>query len=147
MQLVWTDDKMHEHNCPVSVNIDHKDSFFSTGSQWNSLTFPNEAERSAYNYKPEELQGIVVLVFVKCDWGNCEKGYLGPEQLGGDVDEYEMKINGILVEKLIDIQHDAFVAKNKDGIKFSPSANNDYKIEIKVKDSSKHVKISSFIVY
>lgn len=145
MQLVWTDDKMHEHNCEVPVNIDHKDSFFSTGNGWNSLTFPNEAERSAYNYNPKELKGIVVLVFVKCDWGKCEEAYLGPKDLSDN--QYEMKINGIPVEKLLNIQHDALVAKHKDGINFPPSANNDYKFEIKVNDPSKHVKISSFIVY
>ena len=147
MQLIWTDEKMH-NKCPVTVNVDHKDSFFSTGSGWKTLTFPNEAERKAYNYNPAELQGIVVISFtVVCNWDDCEEASLGPDDLGGDAKKWNMKINGTPVKKFLGIGHGAVVAKGTDGVYFPPSPENDYKFEIKVEDPSKYVKISSFIVY
>lgn len=144
MQLVWTDDDMHQ-DCPVAVNVDHKDSFLSKGNGWHTLVFPNEAERRAYDYNPEELKGNVIIVFTKCDWNECEEAYLGPKEFKKG---WKMKINGSPVTKLLDIGHDAFVAKHNDGFEFLPSVDNDYKFEIKVMgDESKYVKVSSFIVY
>lgn len=149
MQLVWMDDKMHQADCPVAVNIDHKDSFYSTGDNWNALTFPNEAERRAYNYDLGELEGIVVIVFTSCEWGECEDGYIGPEDFNGDNKKWELRINGLPVTRLVDIGHKAFLAMgdNKHGVRFPPSDNDNYKFEIKVDDPSNHVKVSSFIVY
>lgn len=147
MQLVWTDDKMHQFNCPVKVNVDYKDSFFSSGDRWNSLVIPNEAERKAQNYNPEGLRGIVVVVFTSCDWDDCEESYIGPKDFNGDAKKWKMKINGTPVNSLADIGHNAFVAKGKEGIRFPPSPSNDYKFEIKVDDPSKHVKVSAFVVY
>merc|ERR1712086_259172 len=143
MQLVWTDDKMHQDDCPVAVNIDHKDSFFSTGDRWNTLSFPNEAERKAYNYNTEELHGIVVLVFTPCEWDRCDEGYIDQKDFNGDSKKWEMKINGVPVERLVDIGNKAFIAKSNDGIKFPLSPDDDYKFEIKLNDPSQHVKISS----
>ena len=150
MQLVWTNDNMHQDDCPVAVNCDHKDSFMSNGGGWNSLTIPNVAERRAYNYNPsKDLQGIVVVVFTSCEWDNCEEAYIGPKDFNGDAKKWQMKINGISAERLVDIGHKAFVVSRggEDGVRFPPSTDNDYKFEIKVDDPSKHVKISSFIVY
>jgi len=147
MQLVWTDGNMHQDDCPVTVNVDHKDSFMSVGDGWKSLVFPNEAERRAYNYDSEKFEGIVVISFTSCEWGRCEEGYVGPKDFEGDDKKWDMKINGIPVTNFLDINHDAFVAKNKDGVNFPPSPDGDYKLEIKLNDPANHVKISSFIVY
>eukprot|EP00535_Pseudo-nitzschia_heimii_P006093 CAMPEP_0197183210 /NCGR_PEP_ID=MMETSP1423-20130617/7663_1 /TAXON_ID=476441 /ORGANISM="Pseudo-nitzschia heimii, Strain UNC1101" /LENGTH=670 /DNA_ID=CAMNT_0042633773 /DNA_START=138 /DNA_END=2150 /DNA_ORIENTATION=+ len=147
MQLVWTDDKMHQDDCPVAVNIDHKDSFFSTGDGWNTLSFPNEAERKAYNYNTKALHGIVVLIFTPCEWDRCDEGYIDQKDFNGDSKKWEMKINGVPVQRLVNIGNKAFIAKSNDGIKFPPSPDEDYKFEIKLNDPSQHVKISSFIVY
>ena len=147
MQLVWTDDKMHQKDCPVAVSIDYKDSFLSQGNGWNTLNFPNEAERKAFDYDPAQLHGVVVLVFTSCDWDNCEDSYLGPKDFDEQSKQWEMKINGIAVNSLHPIGHKAFLVKGVNGIYFSPSSENDYKIEIKVNELSKHVKISSFIIY
>lgn len=147
MQLVWTDGKMHQDDCPFTVNVDHKDSFLSVGDGWKSLVFPNQAEIRAYNYDSEKLEGIVVISFTSCEWGQCEEGYVGPKDFGGDDKKWDMKINGTPVKNLLDIGHEAFVAKHKDGVKFPSSPDGDYKFEIKLKDPSNHVKISSFIVY
>jgi len=146
MQLVWSDGKMHQKDCPVIVNIDHKDSFFSQkGNGWNTIAIPNEAERRAYNYDPSLLQGVVVLVFTTCDWGKCEESYAGPDDFGKI---WEMKINGLTANSLVPIGHDALLVTNEDGLYYFPSShNNDYKIEIQVNEPSKTVKISSFVVY
>ena len=147
MQLVWTDDKMHQEDCPVTVNIDHKDSFLSTGDGWSVLRVPNEAERKAYGYDPAKLRGVVVVVFTSCEWDKCEEKYIGPKDFNGDAKKWHMKINDTPVEKLVDIGHKAFLAKAKDGIEFTPSLEGDFKFEIKVDNPSQHVKVSSFIVY
>ena len=138
---------MHQKYCPVAVSIDYKDSFLSQGTGWKTLTIPNEAEKKAHGYDPSQLQGVVVLVFTGCDWDNCEESYLGPKEFGEQTKKWEMKINGITVKNLVSIGHKALLAKGVNGMYFSPTSDNDYKIEIKVNEPSKFVKISSFIIY
>ena len=147
MQLVWTDEKLHQFDCPVVVNADHKDSFLSIGDGWNELSIPNKAERKAYNYNMKELHGIVVIVFTYCRKNRCEEGDIRSRDFHGNAKKWEMKINGVPVERLVDIDNDAFIAASKDGINFPLSRDDDYKIEIRVLHPSHHVKISSFIVY
>ena len=138
---------MRQDDCPVAVSIDYKDFFLSQGEGWNTLTFPNEAERKAYGYDPKELQGLVVVSFRTCDWDNCEKKFMGPESFNGEKKKWDMKVNGVVVESLVDIGHRVFLLKDQNGLYFPPSSNNDYKFEIKLHNPKKYVKISSFIVY
>eukprot|EP00536_Pseudo-nitzschia_multiseries_P002555 jgi/Psemu1/183824/e_gw1.34.121.1 len=147
MLLTWEQNNMRHDDCPVPVSIDYKDTFLSQGIGWNTLTFPNEAEREAYGYDPSQLEGLVVIAFKTCDWDRCEKEYLGPKDYDGDQKKWEMKVNGIVVEKFVDIGHRVFLLQNENGIHFPPSSDNDYKFEIKVNKPSKYVKISAFIVY
>lgn len=147
LQLVWEDDKFHQKDCPTIISPDHKDYFFTqAGRGWSELMFPNDAEKNAYRYDPTNHQGLMILVFRKCDWGQCEEGYLGAEDLTEEK-EWEMKINGEPVVKLIDIGHLAFIAKGKNGMKFTPNEAGTYKIEIQVNEPSHFVKISSFVIY
>jgi hypothetical protein len=148
MQLVWSDDNMHQKNCPVTISIDHKDSFLSQeGNGWNVLTIPNEAEKKAYGYEPALSHGVVVMIFTPCEWGECEESYLGPKDFIGQNKTWEMKINGETVNKLVPIGADALIAKGVDGINFSLSSKNDYEIQIKVNEPLKYVKISSVIIF
>mmetsp|Transcript_24217 Transcript_24217/g.67078 ORF Transcript_24217/g.67078 Transcript_24217/m.67078 type:complete len:678 (+) Transcript_24217:253-2286(+) len=147
MLLTWEETDMRQDDCPVAVSIDYKDSFLSQGSGWNTLTVPNEAERKAYGYNPSDLQGLVVISFRSCDWDKCEKEYLGPKDFYGEEKKWEMKVNGVVVENLVDIGHKVFLLQSKTGIYFPPTSDNDYKFEIKVNEPSKYVKISTFIVY
>jgi len=84
-------------NCPVDLKWDYKDFFYSTQSDgWTSLTVPNKAEIEYYigqgAYEPE---GVIMLCFMKCDWGRCPEGEMQwNELMDGNM---TLQVNGLVV--------------------------------------------------
>jgi hypothetical protein len=148
LSLVWDDSDKWRHSCETIVNPDYKDFFFvKEGYGWKQLVFPNPAEKQAYHFDPNKVKGYIFIVLVACPWGQCEDGVLKADDIAGTSKKWEMKINGMEVMTLVDVGHDALMAKSKSGVQFPPSESGDYKIEILVNEPSSFVKVSSFIVY
>jgi len=112
---------------------------------WAKLSFPNDAEKTAYNYVPSQFKGVIVLVFRSCDWGKCEKGFLDEEDY--QKKRWEMKVNSEPVIEIGDIGAGAMLLKGKDGIYFTPNEEGAYDFEIKVNEPNSFVKLSSFIIF
>lgn len=146
--LVWDDADKWRHKCEAVVNPDYKDFFFAKeGHGWRQLVIPNPTEAKAYRFDPNKVQGYVFVVLVGCPWGQCEDGMLMTDDIAGESRKWEMKINGVTVDGLVDIGHDALLAKSNRGLQFSPSESGDYKIEMVVNEASGFVKVSSIIIY
>jgi hypothetical protein len=145
MRLVWEQGE-RERDCPVILKPDYKDIFFTgTSDGWAKLTFPNDAEKKAYNYQPSDFKGIIVIYLIGCPFGKCPKGHLAIDQYIEK--KWEMKINGKPIVSLSDGGFDAIIPKSQDGIYFQPKEDGTYDIEIKVNEEKSFVKVTAFVLY
>jgi hypothetical protein len=147
--LVWEKDKWDVESCPVTVSPDRKDFFFSKGDRWNTLIIPNKTEKKVYlNDGATSLQGLVFPFMRQCDWNNCEDGYMSNKDLNDG--KWEMKINGEMVTNLIPVHggdHGSYICKHANGYYFPPDSDGNFKIEIRTKEPSSFVKLSSIVIF
>ena len=103
MRLVF-DTEERQNSCPVELKWDFKDYFYSTQSDgWTSLTVPNNAEIEYFTrHGPFEPEGVIMLVFIKCDWGNCPEGEMQFDALKEG--KLKLEVNGIPVTNVTMIQ-------------------------------------------
>ncbi len=145
MRLVYSM-KDREAKCTnVTVKPDYPDSFYVNSLEgWASLKLPNRAEKKFYNYQPDQYQGIIVFHIKKCDWGNCPSNFL---QITDYNQDWEMKVNGKQVVKVIDIGSLAGMAVTEDGFRIEPDENGQYEIEIKVNTEKKYLEFPDFVIW
>ena len=163
MPLVYETRKQREEcgGDVVIVKPDYPDFFYTPydntivdddASSWTTMMFPNKAEQSAY-YSGNDVTKYKGLLFVhlqKCDWNKCAKNDLKIDDYG-ETNKWVMRINNVRVSSLVTVDDHktayAAIAKNDDGIYFTPDSNGQYKIEIKVNEQGGYVRISSFVLY
>jgi hypothetical protein len=134
--------------CEVDLNMDYKDYYCATEDWgWASLTFPNDAEIAAYASDGFHPTGVVVLCFMKCDWGKCPKGDLQADAIKEG--KFKMTLNGQPVEDLERIDQ-CHVVKSKNGYIHQPNENGRYELKILVEKqadaSPSYVRITSVVV-
>lgn len=125
---------------------DYKDFFYAHQRDGIvKLTFPNEKEKSAYNFDPSQMKGLIIIFLSECDWGNCADGDLKAENItSGDV---AMTVNDVAVNSVTDIGSGCTVLKHENGVHWKPSLNGDYEIGVDVNRANSYLRISSIVVY
>jgi hypothetical protein len=147
MVLVYEAGGKDRQTCKVILKPDYKDFFYTKKAYGLSkFSMPNEREREAYGYDPAQYKGLIVLVFVTCDWGKCQKGELRPEDFPED--KYEVSVNGKPVTGLLSAGFEAWILKGEDGLYWQPdSSSGTFDVGFLVKDDAGFIKLSSIIVY
>jgi hypothetical protein len=151
MPLVWESEKLDLPSCPVTVNPDKKDFFFSKGGHWNELLIPNKAEKKVYLNNGDDvnlLEGFVFPFFKGCDWGNCPDGFLQHKDLHDG--KWEMKINGESVTQFVPVHggdQGSYICKHAKGHTFPPDPDGNFKIEIRVKEETGYIELSSIAIF
>lgn len=113
--------------CPVELNIDHKDYFYSAQDWgWASLIFPGDAEKAAYAPAGFNPVGIVVVCFSKCDWGRCPAGEVSLATFNTD---WKMELNGEPVSELSEIDQ-CFGVKTANGFYHEPTIDGYYELRL-----------------
>ena len=132
-------------DCPVTAHPDSKDSYYVNSlDDWTKLTIPNEAERQAYGYSPENFKGHFLIYFLKCDWGKCPKGQMTESEFKEK--KWEMRVNGKQVKKLSFLGWDAHIAHLEDGFQIAPNSQGVYDIEVKVHEKDSYVEFAAFVI-
>jgi hypothetical protein len=133
------------------VNPDKKDFFFSKGGHWNELLIPNKAEKKVYLNNGDDvnsLEGFVFPFFKGCDWGNCPDGFLQHKDLHDG--KWEMKINGESVTQFVPVHggdQGSYICKHARGYTFPPDPDGNFKIEIRVKEETGYIELSSIAIF
>lgn len=132
--------------CNAISKPDYKDFFFAHQAHGEvSLTFPNEKERKAYEFDQSHYRGLIVVVFVQCEWGKCTKGEVRPETYSEG--KFEMTVNGNRVTELTSIGHDSWIPKGEDGFYWKAKSDGTYDLAFLVKEIDGYIKVSSVILY
>lgn len=89
------------------------------------------------------------LSFIKCDWGKCEKGYLGQGPQDFNDGKFEITINGEPVTKMMNYFDEyTFFFKGHNGYSWKADPNTqDYEIAIRIKEADSFVKIGTFYLF
>ncbi|KAL3914345.1 MAG: hypothetical protein SGARI_000169 [Bacillariaceae sp.] len=136
-----------QSECPFVIAPDPKDNFYiQHGYGWQNLTIPNDATRSAYQYNPSEMKGVLALILKGCDWGHCPKGFLTSDFYGLD-EGWNLKVNGVPATNLTMIGNGVIIAHNGNGITFPQGPNGEYKLEFQVTKPEHYLMMSSAIVF
>ncbi|VEU44807.1 unnamed protein product [Pseudo-nitzschia multistriata] len=141
--------KEREKDCGEELAApDYHDYFMTHSSEgWTSLTFPNDAEQAAYNYKQnaDRYKGMLIIVPRFCGFGQCEEGFLGYREYNEG--KWEMVVNGVPVTALTMMGHEAILLEHESGIVFDRNSEGRYDLEFRVNEPNSFIKISAFIMY
>ena len=146
-KLTLVFDADSRQKCSVDLNIDYKDYFYSKDSWgWASLSFPGKAEKELYAPSRFNPVGLVVVCFVKCDWGKCPNGNVAVETFNKD---WKMELDGEPVTELSQIDQ-CFLLKTRLGYFHKPNASGQYVLRVWIDKSdsmpARFVRITSLIV-
>lgn len=131
MRLVF-DEKAHDARCDELTSIDFKDFLYAHEKDgWVNVTVPNDSEESEYGAL-EDPKGIVMVCFLRCDWGHCPHGQLIPNDVKDGL--LQIKVNGEPVTELIEAA-ECSIARNKGGFSFKHEAGR-FNIEVFVEKST-----------
>ena len=145
MRLVYSKGQREIKCTNDTVKPDYPDSWYVNSLDgWASLKFPNRAEQEFYNYDKDQYQGVIVFHIKKCDWGNCPSNFLQIENYNQD---WEMKVNGQQVIKVIDLGSQSGMAVTEGGFRFDYDEDGQYEIEIKVNTEKKYLEFADFVIY
>merc|ERR1712238_457967 len=147
----------------VIVKPDYPDYFYAREEYgWVELIFPNAAEQQAYHYQPTMYQGLVLINFKGCDWGKCPANNLRLEEYNKR--KWTMTINDEPVLSLAKLgsvavavgggggggggtNNNSTLPSSSQSHYFTPNADGQYVIKIKVNESKGFVRITSFVLY
>jgi hypothetical protein len=128
------------------VKPDYKDYFYANNLYgWATLSIPNEKERVAYGYNPLQVQGLVLLSFVSCDWGKCEQNELRPQDY--EEDKFEIQVNGKVVSEMVNLGFEVWALKGEDGLYWKPDNSGVFVLSFMIKEGKGYVRISSVMLY
>lgn len=151
-RLGYVDNGMEREVCQVVLAPDYNDFFYSHHRDgWTKLTFPNEAEKTAYRYRESDFQGFIAIFFTLCDvWACADTELRGAE--GFEEGKWEMMINGKPVKDLIYFgpgrrDPSSYIPKGDEGFYWPASSTGDYEIAILVKEPDHFVKLSGVVLY
>jgi hypothetical protein len=149
MPVVWdASTAERKSDCPFVIAPDPKDYFYIQYTYgWQQLTIPNDATRSAYQYDPSKMKGVVMLILQTCDWGNCPKEFLTHEHYGDQEKGWELKVNSLPVTNITLIGNGAIVVHNGNDISFPPGPDGEYKLEFHVNHRWKYMRLTSAIIF
>lgn len=133
--------------CNAILMPDYKDFFYANDVHGKVAlaSFPNEKERRAYDYDQLHYKGLIVIVFVQCDWGQCPPGDVRPEMYAEG--KFEMTVNGNRVTEVMSIGHDAWIVKGENGFYWKAKSDGTYDMTFWVKEVDGYIRLSSVILY
>jgi len=140
MRLTF-DTSTRQANCPVDVKWDYKDFFYTTQNDgWTSLTVPNKAEMEYYigegAYEPE---GVIVLCFVKCDWGKCPEGEMQTNEI---VDgQLKLEVNGVMVTNVTKLEECGILQHSTGDYHFKPNSEGQFELRVLIGTAEKEGKV------
>jgi len=140
MRLTF-DTSTRQANCPVDVKWDYKDFFYTTQNDgWTSLTVPNKAEMEYYigegAYEPE---GVIVLCFVKCDWGKCPEGEMQTNEI---VDgQLKLEVNGVMVTNVTKLEECGILQHSTGDYHFKPNSEGQFELRVSIGTAEKEGKV------
>jgi len=140
MRLTF-DTSTRQANCPVDVKWDYKDFFYTTQNDgWTSLTVPNKAEMEYYigegAYEPE---GVIVLCFVKCDWGKCPEGEMQTNEI---VDgQLKLEVNGVMVTNVTKLEECGILQHSTGDYHFKPNSEGQFELRVLIGAAEKEGKV------
>jgi len=125
---------------------------------WVTDTFPNKAEHAYFFQKrtTEGLRGIFMICTRWCDWGRCQPGHVGLNEIGsGTKGNMTIMINGRLVEdaqQIWDGDERCYLLKGSTGVRFGPPQKSkegaeDYEIKFRVNRPGGRLFISAVVVF
>ena len=138
--------------CPVEVSRRDRMDFFYTSQNdgWTSLTLPNKAETDYYlDDNPDVLDGIVILCFIQCFWGECQDGEMHYAHLAKG--KVKLEVNGVGVSNFTFI-HGCGLLRHGDGeYNFKANKNGQYEIRAFVEKAAKgdvaaYARVRSIII-
>ena len=140
-------DTEDRQECPVELNIDHKDYFYCTQDWgWASLFFPGDAEKAAYAPAGFNPVGVVVVCFSRCNWGRCPPGEVSVQTFNVD---WKMDLNREPVSELSPID-ECFAVKTENGFYHKPNADGQYELRLWIDKSdsvpNRFARIASIVV-
>jgi hypothetical protein len=142
---------VRQPDCPVDLKWDYKDFFYTSQDDgWTSMTVPNKSELDYYNkagkFKPE---GIVLLCFMKCDWGKCPNGDMQFDQvLEGKL---KLTVNGVAVTKFNKVSECALLQHGQGDYYFKPNDEGQFEFRALVEKAEEgkvgnYARITSIVV-
>jgi hypothetical protein len=145
LQLICGEDDRQE--CPIPLNMDHKDYFFIAANVgWQSLTVPNQSERNMYGIKV--LKGYVAICFALCDWGKCPEDVLDRTALT-ETKWFQIRINQVSVSDMFSFQ-ECGILRHADGYKFPVNTDSTMNVEARIvtpNNVSSYIRLGSLIVW
>ena len=89
---------------------------------------------------------MLVLFFVTCDWGRCEKGEVRPEDHAEG--KFKVTVNGDAVETLLHLEAEAWALQGEGGsLYWNVSQSGNFDIGVWVNEQHGFVRISSIVIY
>jgi len=146
LNLAYDPNNNDRERCEVILKPDYKDFFYTQNGYGKSkLTIPNEKEKQAYRFHSSQYKGLLVLVFISCDWGKCHALDSRPEKYPDHT--FEITVNGKVVKELIPMGFDAWALKGEDGLYWQVDSNGAYEVGFEVHAKYAFLKLSSIILY
>lgn len=143
MRLVY--DEEERADCPVTTIMDYKDYYYLHEKEiWKKLILPNDSELKEYGHAGQKLEGMILMCYKVCDWGQCPPGAMKSEDL--ETGKFKMSVNNVPVTKLIKSK-ECELLTNREGVLFKPNAEGRFEIMAKVFEPSSYLRISSFIIW
>jgi len=139
----------NRENCPFIVKPDYKDFFYVDKKDGVSkLTIPNEREKKAFHYDPSKIKGYMMVCTGVCDFGECKKSdisYRDVEQFKPE--NYEMKVNDVLVTKIVPMGEECVLLHNAKGPTFQKNSKQAFDITVKVNADGKYMRMGAVAVF
>lgn len=147
LPLTYDPNTKDREACEVILKPDYKDFFYARNEYGVSkIVIPNEKEREAYCYdSTSHYKGLIMVVFVACDWGKCAQLELRPDHYAEQ--KYRFTVNGKDVTEIIPVGFDAWALKGEEGLYWQASSSGSYEIGISISEAYAFLKLSSFILY
>lgn len=142
---------VRQPECPVDLKWDYKDFFYTHQDDgWTSMTVPNKAELDYYNKESEfKPEGIILLCFMKCDWGKCPEGELQfDELLQGKM---KLTVNGVAVTKFNKVSECGLLQHGDGDYHFKPNNEGQFEFRalVEIAEEGKvgnYARITSIVV-
>jgi hypothetical protein len=132
--------------CNAISKPDYKDFFLAHQIHGQvSLSLPNEKERKAYEFDHSHYKGLIVVVFVQCEWQKCKKEEVRPETYPEG--KFEITVNGNRVIELASMGFEGWLLKGDNGFHWTAESDGTYDLAFLVKETNGYIKLSSVILY
>ena len=132
--------------CNAIMKPDYKDFFYAHQVHGQvSLSLPNEKERKAYDYDQSQYRGLIVLVFVQCEWGKCTKGDVRPETYSEG--NFEITVNGNRVTEVLPLGFEGWLLNGEHGFYWTAKSDGTYDLSFLVNETGGYIRLSSIILY